>query len=364
MLETIHEYARQKMEESGEALELRNRHLNYFVDLAEQAEKHTFGAQSVGYHKLLDEELDDIRAAMEWSIRSRQATMAFRISAALYYFWYNRSLLGNELQERLQDALPFLEGMERSPARAKALNAMGFLYWADVSTVNPRDKLEEALSIGKELGDKLIIAQSLCNLGLIGITQGRYRDAYFFFKQSLDLFEELGFRHKEYIWSLTFLGDVVFLLNDPGGARNYYVQSTQALREWGDRNFLAYAVRRLAQLEWYYAEFEKAAQLCRESLVINQELGDVRGIVASLSAYAGIATAQGDLARASQLFGAVDTYLESMKIRLVYMDQLERERNLSILRGHPDTPALARAWEQGTLMGIEQAINFALQESP
>ncbi len=200
---------------SGEAVELRNRHLNYFVDLAEQAEKHTFGAEFVGYHKLLDEELDDIRAAMEWSIRSRQASMAFRLSAALYYFWYNRSLLGNELQERLEDALPFLEGMERSPARAKALNAMGFLYWADVSTVNPRDKLEEALSIGNELGDKLIIAQSLCNLGLIGITQGRYRDAYFFFKQSLDLFEELGFRHKEYIWSLTFLGDVVFLLNDP-----------------------------------------------------------------------------------------------------------------------------------------------------
>ncbi len=148
------------------------------------------------------------------------------------------------------------------------------------------------------------------------------------------------------------------------GARNYYVQSTQALREWGDRNFLAYAVRRLAQLEWYYAEYEEADQLCRESLVINQELGDVRGIVASLSAYGGIATARGDLTRASQLFGAVDTYLESMKIRLVYMDRLERERNLSILRGRSEQAVLAQAWQQGTLMSIEQAIKFALQEQP
>jgi hypothetical protein len=59
----------------------------------------------------------------------------------------------------------------------------------------------------------------------------------------------------------------------------------------------------------------------------------------------------------------VETVLESMKIRLVYMDRLERERNLSILRGHSDQAALNLAWERGTLMSIEQAIEFALQES-
>ena len=54
--------------------------------------------------------------------------MAFRLAAALYYFWYNRNLLGSEWQEQLDNALPLLEGMERTPARAKALNAMGFLF--------------------------------------------------------------------------------------------------------------------------------------------------------------------------------------------------------------------------------------------
>ncbi len=248
MLETIREYARTKSEEAGETLELRNRHLDYFVRLAEEAEQNTFGADSVRYHRLLDEELDEIRVAMEWSIHSHQATMAFRLSASLFYFWYNRSLLGSEWQEQLDHALPLLEGMDRTPARAKALNAMGFLYWADVIPANPRGRLEEALSIGNELGDKLIIAQSLCNLGLIGITEGRYRDAYFFFKKSLDLFQELGLHDKEYIWSLTFLGDVVFHLNDLESARNYYERSAQALRELQDRNFLAYTVRRRPSL--------------------------------------------------------------------------------------------------------------------
>jgi non-specific serine/threonine protein kinase len=364
MLETIHEYARQKLEESGEAVELRNRHLNYFVDLAERAEKYTFGAESVSYHRLLDDELDDIRAAMEWSIHSRQATMAFRLSAALYYFWYNRSLLGREWQEQLDDALPLLEVMERSPARAKALNAMGFLYWADVIPVNPRGKLEEALSIGNELGDKLIIAQSLCNLGLISMTEGRYRDAHFFFRRSLDLFQELGFRNKEYIWSLTFLGDVVFHLNDLEAASRYYEQSTRALRELEDRNFLAYAVRRLAQLAWYCGEHEKAAGLCSESLMINQELGDVRGMVASLSGFAAIATAQGKLTRAAQIFGAVDALLSSRNMRLVYMDRLERERNLLVLRDQLDPAALDEAWKTGAAMSMEQVTAFALQQTP
>lgn len=364
MLETIHEYARKKLEESGEAVELRNRHLNYFVDLAERAEKNTFGSESVSYHRLLDEELDDIRAAMEWSIHSRQATKAFRLSAALYYFWYNRSLLGREWKEQLDDALPLLEVMERSPARAKALNAMGFLYWADVIPVNPRGKLEEALSIGNELGDKLIIAQSLCNLGLISMTEGRYRDAHFFFRRSLDLFQELGFRNKEYIWSLTFLGDVVFHLNDLDAARKYYEQSTRALRELEDRNFLAYAVRRLAQLAWYCGEHEKAAGLCRESLMINQELGDVRGMVASLSGFAAIATAQGKLTLAAQIFGAVDALLSSMNMRLVYMDRLERERNLLVLHNQLDPADLDEAWKTGAAMSMEQATAFALQQTP
>jgi predicted ATPase/DNA-binding SARP family transcriptional activator len=364
MLETIREYARTKSEQADEIRELRNRHLDYFVRLAEEAEQNTFGAESVRYHKLLDEELDEIRVAMEWSIHSHQATMAFRLAAALYYFWYNRSLLGSEWQEQLDNALPLLEGMERTPARARALNAMGFLYWADVIPANPRGKLEEALSIGNELGDKLIIAQSLCNLGLIGIAEGRYRDAHFFFKQSLDLFQELGFHHKEYIWSLTFLGDVVFHLNDLESARSYYKQGIQALRELEDRNFLAYAVRRLAQLDWNCGEYEKAASLCRESLTINLDLGDVRGTIASLSAYAAVATAQGKFTRAAQLFGAVDALLGDRNIRLAHMDRRERDRNLSILRDQFDLAALDQAWEEGTLMSMEQAVELALQGTP
>lgn len=363
LLETIHEYGREKLDQAGEAADLRNRHLEYFVELAEQAEKNTLSADFVKYHRLLDEEMDEIRVAMEWAIQSRQAAMVFRLSAALYYFWYQRGLTGPDRQEQPGDALPLVEGMEKKPAMARTINAMGFLYWADVVPVNPPGQPEESFSTGNKLGDKLIIAQSLCNLGLVAVTGGRYRDAYFFFKCSLDLFQELGARYSEYAWSLTFMGDVVFHLNDLQAARSYYERGIHALRELENRNFLAYAVRRLAQLSWYCGEYEKAARLCRESLTINQELGDVRGILASLSGYAAIATGQGRLAHAAQLLGAVERLLESRNIRLVYMDRLERERNVSVLRGQLDPAALQDAWQMGTAMDLEEAVAFALHES-
>jgi tetratricopeptide (TPR) repeat protein len=241
---------------------------------------------------------------------------------------------------------------------------MGFLFWADVSAVNPRDKQLEGLSIGNERGDKLVIAQSLCNIGLICVTEGRYRDAYFFFKQSLDLFQELRFRHKEYTWTLTFLGDVLFLLNDLEGSRSYYERSIHSLRQQEDRNFLAYAVRRLAQLNWYCGEYEQAAEFCRESLTINRELGDVRGILASLAAFAGIATAQSQLLRAAQIYGAVDALLAARNIRMMHMDRKERERNLSILQDRFDLPAFDQASGMGALMSMEEIVEFALQGIP
>jgi non-specific serine/threonine protein kinase len=362
LLETIREYARQKMDDGGETTELQNRHLQYFVGLAEEAEKNTFGAASVRYHQRLDQELDDIRIAMKWSIQAHQATMAYRLAAALFYFWYNRSPLGGEWLGQLNRALSLPEGLERTSARAKALNAMGFFYWAYVIPINPRRELAEALSIGRELGDKVIIARSLCNLGLIESTEGRYVEARSLFEQSLEVFRELGFHNMEYIWSLTFLGDADFNLNDLDDALRHYGRSISALRELKDRSFLAYVVRRMGQLSWYQGEYKKAALFCRESLTFNQELGDERGVIASISAFAGNATAQGRLAHAVQLFGAVDALLRSKHIQLVHMDRMEYDRNVSTLHAQLDPLTFEKVSRKGSSMTLEQAIEFALKE--
>jgi non-specific serine/threonine protein kinase len=363
MLETIREYARQKLEAAGEMTNLQNRHLDYFVRLAEDAERNTFGADSVRYHRRLDQELDNIRNAMDWSIQTHQAGMAFRLGAALFYFWYNRSPIGGDWQRQLNRALQLPEGKERTAERAQALNAKGYFYWADVTSDHPRADLEEALSIAGELGNKAIAARSLCNQGLVETVEGNYEAARALFEQSLQLSVTAGTPNMEHIWSLTFLGDIDFLQNDVDKARGHYEQSASALHEIRDRNFLAYVVRRLGQLAWTCGEFDKASLLCHESLAINQELGDERGMIASLSAFAGIATARRSPPRAVQLFGAVETLLRSKNIRLVYMDRLERERNLSVLADQLSPAAWDKAWKRGISMTREQAVEFALRDS-
>jgi tetratricopeptide (TPR) repeat protein len=289
--------------------------------------------------------------------------MAFRLGAALYYFWYNRSSIGGEWQQQLNKALQLSEGMERTAERAQALNAKGYFFWADVITENPRADLEEALSIAKELGNHAIAARSLCNLGLVETVDGNYEQARALFEQSLDLFSKLDSSIMEYIWSLTFLGDVDFNQDDLNNAQFHYEQSAEALRGINDRNYLAYVVRRLGQLAWHCGEFDRAALFCNESLTLNQELGDERGVIASLSAFAGIATARGDIAHASQLFGAVEALMGSKNIRLVYMDRMERERNVSIVREQLSQAALGKSWKKGRSMTMEQAVDFAIHGS-
>src|SRR4030095_13638919 len=102
-----------------------------------------------------------------------QWLLAFRLVAALFYFWYNRSRL-SEWYGRFKGVLSLPEGLERTAERAKAINSIRFFYWAGMSDVNPHQELQEALSIGRELGNDYVIAQSLLNLGRNETTAGNY----------------------------------------------------------------------------------------------------------------------------------------------------------------------------------------------
>ena len=141
-----------------------------------------------------------------------------------------------------------------------------------------------------------------------------------------------------------------------------YEQCSGTLREIHDGNFLAYVVRRLGQLSWHRGEFEKAIELCKESLKLDLELGDERALIACLSAFAGIALKRGNDILAAQLFGAVSALLNARTIRLLPTDQMEYDRNVSHLRLQLAPATLEKAWTKGADMTMERALEFALEE--
>ena len=366
LLETIRQYALEKLVAAGEASSIRDDHLDFFLNVAEKSEPH-MGHESGIWINRLDKDLDNIRAAMEWSTNSGKAAVALRMAGSLVYFWFYWFAHGNllsEWQHRIQLALSRPEGMERTLARAKALNGLGFLYWADMHPTDRRVELEEALSIGRELEDPWNTATALRYLGLIASMQGNYVEARSFLEQSLKISRTMGPEGNSGVsWTLTFLGDVALNQNELKEARSIFEAAVAILREIGDKNLLAYPVRRLGLLAWREKDFERAILLCQESLSLNLELGDPRGVLACLAGFADIAVTQGKFERAAQIMAAVETQLAAMGMRLLPVDNLEYERNLSILRAGLDMHILAKFWAKGNDMSLEDAIAFAVEEA-
>jgi hypothetical protein len=164
-------------------------------------------------------------------------------------------------------------------------------------------------------------------------------------------------------WTLNFLGDVAYNQKEIDEARLIHEENAALLREWGDQNFLAYSLRRLGLIAWREQDYDKANSLCKESLLLNQGLGDIRGVLASLAAFAVIAFARERLDRSASLNAAVDTQLKSIGMRLLPIDNMEYERNLTALRAELDQKTFNRLWSKGQEMSLEDAISFALEET-
>jgi tetratricopeptide (TPR) repeat protein len=290
--------------------------------------------------------------------------VALRIAGSLVYYWFAHRLAASEWHDWVQRALARPEGKERTLTRAKALNGIGFMYFADIVPTDRRPELEEALNIAREFGDQLNTATALRNLGLMENVKGNYLDARRYLEQSLVIWREMGpAGNFGRAWTLVYLGDVALNRGEVELARALYEEVVIMLRETGDINFLAYAVRRLGQLLWREGEYEKSIALCKESLNYNQQVGSPRGVIGCLAGFAAIAVAQEKYKYATQLMAAIETQMVSMGITPMYMDQQEYDRNLSQLRAQLDDTVFQKAWSKGRAMSLEQAVDFALQEA-
>jgi tetratricopeptide (TPR) repeat protein len=201
-------------------------------------------------------------------------------------------------------------------------------------------------------------------LGLLASMQGNYVEARSLLEQSLEISRTMGPEGKVMLsWTLTFLGDVALNQNESKEARSFFEETVAILREIGDKNFLAYSLRRLGLLAWREKDFGRAIALCQESLSLNRELRDPRGVLACLAGFADIAVVQGKFSRAAQIMAAVETQLAAMGMRLLPVDKMEYERNLAQLRAQFDERSLNKFWAKGKEMSPEQAIAFALKET-
>jgi predicted ATPase/DNA-binding SARP family transcriptional activator len=364
MLETVREYARGKLIGAGEADLARDRHLQFFARLAEQAEPMLFTEQVTWFNRL-DAEIDNLRSAIEWSMQRsdagvrEMAELGLLLAGALT--WFLESRARRETSELLREILSKPGAQAETIARAKGVNALGHLEWSLGNLREARSALEEALAIGRKLGDKTTMAWALAYLGAVADFQGDYAAVPPFIEEALAASPDAGFIGKNIRGvALCFLGDVPMHEGDFERAEALYEEGVSLLREVQSKNFLTYPLRRLGYVALLQGDYVKAEGLFRECLKLNQELGHQMGITACVAALAEGIAAQGDQVRALELFGAVDASLEAMNSQMFSPDQIEYERYLAAVRVGLDETTLNAAWAKGRAMTLEQAVDYAL----
>jgi hypothetical protein len=145
-------------------------------------------------------------------------------------------------------------------------------------------------------------------------------------------------------------------------ARSYYEESLAYARESGDKRYIAWQVFNLGQVALHEGEYERAAGLYIEDLVLFQEIRELRGIAYCLSGLAGVAGSQGLAQRAAQLFGSAEPILKSTGMVWEPADQIEYDQNLAASKSKLDPEEWQSFWSKGEEMTIEEAIAFALEE--
>jgi len=359
MLEMIHEYARERLEASGEAEDLQRRHAEYFLAVAERAAPELRGARQQHWFVRLRAEQDNLRAALAWSLGEGEAELGLRLVGALRDFWYfdGHSAEGLRWTERT------LASAENAPpaARAGALNAAGWLCFDTADHRKGKTYSGEALAIYRELGDEIGSAWALTILSAHALPfPSECKEGIVLCQEGLALFRESG--HKPGIMqALTDLGELGRVDGDYDLAQKAYEECLALSRETGSKLREAITLANLGGVAQYRGLPGQAGALIAESLALLRELGDEKYSAMNLAGMAGSVAAGGHPQAAARLLGAAEALLETLGILMQAGDWPDYERYVAAVRGQLDEATFDAAWAEGRAMSLDQAVSYALE---
>jgi predicted ATPase/class 3 adenylate cyclase len=366
MLETIREYAAEQLESSGEANELRRRHAEHFLALAEEAEPYLLEQGGVADWQLsnadwldrLELELDNLRAALDWFETSGAGQLAMRLAGAVAEFWCGKDHVPEGLR-RLERVL----ALDATPtaARAKALVGAAHMARDSGERSQARERAEEALALHSTLGDEWGTAHATLWLGSAVADLGDSRRAQQLFEESGALFDELG----EERYALFATRMVAWMHNELGDrkrARAVHEENLQRARALGDRGLEATTLGALASYAVDEGRVDDARDLSRESLRIYVDLGSQSGVAHQLFRCAGALAIAGKARLATQLLSCAETLYEQMGTAMLPHLVAENEITLAAIHAQLDDAAFAEAWEEGRSLTADEVVALALEQ--
>jgi predicted ATPase/DNA-binding winged helix-turn-helix (wHTH) protein len=400
MLETIREYALERLIESGHQRATQRAHAAYCLVLAEEGNPELNETERAAWLARCDVEHGNYRAALDWLFETRDLPWAFRLCLALFRFWDMREHFA-EGRARLETVLR-LSGPEYAPERGKVLVYLSAIttsqgdfsaaadyvdqglalyqqlgdQWGIAVSLNARaiiardrgdyataqKSLEQALQCWRALGDRVAIARSLSNLANMAKLDGDYARARAVLREAADIFGELGDRSGA-AWALSQQGDIAREQGEFAASRALYQQALSAFREAGDRWGIARSLTDLGHVACDLGDPGTAHAAYRGGLEIFTSLGHKRGIARALEGFACSAWAQADAARALSIAAAAAHLRQLIGAPSQPRDALQLEQILRpAWRFLSETEGRA-AWDRGWAWTLENAVQYALGEA-
>jgi predicted ATPase/class 3 adenylate cyclase len=398
MLDTLREYARERLEAIGGAEETRRLHAEYFLGLAEEGAPELRGSEEAKWIERLETEHDNMRAALFWTLQSEETELGLRFAGALWQFWDMRGHYSEgrrwleealardggapETRARVLEGVGWLadvqgdidravaaaeEGLKLSAqtktqtiTRASFLRILGSAAYVRGDHRQAARLYKESLALSRRASDERGVASSLHQLGNVSSDNGDYKEAKKYYEEGLALSRELG-DTALLASTLISVGAEFLLQGDHERGARLNQEAAELLRERGSRGHLQYALDNLGWAALMGRDPDRAVSLHQESLALSQQLGDKLVAAEAMEGLACSASIRGQSERVARLFGAAEILREAVGYQQQPREQALRAPYLAAARSRSAASAWDAAWAEGRRLGFEEAVAYALK---
>jgi tetratricopeptide (TPR) repeat protein len=360
MLQTIREFAAERLAASDEVRLVRDSHAAWVVDLTVEASRGLFGPDEIHWLNRLDLEHDNIRSALNWLIDSGNAARARAITSSIWWFWATRGY-GREaliwIEQALADGARAADG---DPDRIDTLSGASWIAGIHGQADRALRYAEQAAALARDGSDDAALARALFMLSFTKGGVGEHVAAATYAAEALALFRRVGDR--EWIpFALNRMGIAKQEQSDYAGAAALYEEALGRWRDVGHPWGIGTGLLNLGLVSHVLGDTKRAAVLFRECVPLAVMEGDRWGLMELFSGLADIAVQAGDASLGAQLLGAADRIQTELGIELQsYVAQI-RTRALETARSALGAEAFANAWDKGRALSLDEAIAAAMQ---
>jgi len=308
MLETVREYAVERLRASDEMPATRDRHLHYYLALAEKAAPHLISASQGPWLLRLDPELENLLGAHGWCDHAADGgPLGLRLVRAVRFYFFSRGLVTLGYRMTLE-ALGRDGAQRREFARCRALSDAGQFAKKMGRNHEALNYLQESLAVAREIGDRARVAVALQPLGMTYLALGETATARTCLMEALDLAHAQGDK-REIAAAMSTLGQLHRIEGDLAAAEAASRHVLALARELDDRQSIGFELLNLAMIAILRDDAADARSLLREIAAIDAEIGDKTLAQGMLDVAAGLAVLRGDAAGAARFHGAAEAQL-------------------------------------------------------